>query len=108
MAHESLRLSTAMLASLELAARTCLRAAILDDLAVTRELDPLVLAKYPEWRGSIEQYDSADSPEARRFALVFMLMQFPGTQTFVFRKTGLLGCGLEMRRGELSPTNPRL
>jgi hypothetical protein len=73
----------------ELAARTWLRAAILDDLAVTRELEPLVLAKYPEWRGSIEQYDSADSPEARRFALVFMLMQFPGMQPFV--NAGALG-----------------
>lgn len=73
----------------ELAARTWLRAAILDDLAVARELEPLVLAKYPEWRGSIEQYDSADSPEARRFALVFMLMQFPGMQPFV--SAGALG-----------------
>lgn len=67
----------------ELAARTWLRAAILDDPAAVREPEPHVLAKYPEMRSFIEQYDHADSAEARRFALVFMVMHFSGMQPFV-------------------------
>jgi hypothetical protein len=67
----------------QLAARTWLRAAILDDTAAAHELEPHVLAKFPQARGHIEQYDRADSPQARRFALVFMVMRFPGMQPFV-------------------------
>jgi hypothetical protein len=67
----------------QLAARTWLRAAILDDTAAAHELEPYVLAKFPQVRGYIEQYDRADSPQARRFALVFMVMRFPGMQPFV-------------------------
>lgn len=67
----------------QLAARTWLRAAILDDTAAAHELEPHVLAKFPQARGYIEQYDHADSPQARRFALVFMVMRFPGMQPFV-------------------------
>jgi hypothetical protein len=67
----------------ELAARTWLRAALLDDTAAVRELEPTVLMKYPEIRSYIESYDHADSVEARRFALVFMLMHFSGMQPFV-------------------------
>ena len=67
----------------QLAARTWLRAAILDDTAAAHELEPYVLAKFPQGRGYIEQYDRADSPQARRFSLVFMVMRFPGMQPFV-------------------------
>jgi hypothetical protein len=34
-------------------------------------------------RSYIEQYDRADSAQARRFALVFMVMQFPEMEPFV-------------------------
>jgi hypothetical protein len=67
----------------QLAARTWLRAAILDDTAAARQLEPHVLAKFPQVRSYIEQYDRADSAQARRFALVFMVMRFPGMQPFV-------------------------
>ena len=67
----------------ELTARTWLRAAILDDTASVRELESRMLAKYPEMRSYIESYDRADSAQARRFALVFMVMHFSGMQPFV-------------------------
>ena len=67
----------------ELAARTWLRAAILDDTTAVRELEPRMLAKYAEMRSYIDQYDRADSAQARRFALVFMVMHFSGMQPFV-------------------------
>ena len=67
----------------QLAARTWLRAAILNDTAAAHELEPRLLAKFPQVRSYIEQYDRADSPPARRFALVSMVMRFPGMQPFV-------------------------
>ena len=67
----------------ELAARMWLRAAILDDTGTVRELEPRVLKKYPEMRPYIEQYERADSADARHFALVFMVMHFSGMQPFV-------------------------
>ncbi len=67
----------------QLAARTWLRAAILDDTAAAHELEPHVIGKFPQMRSYIEQYDRADSSEARRFALVFMVMQFPEMEPFV-------------------------
>jgi hypothetical protein len=67
----------------ELAARTWLRAALLDDTTVAHELEPHVVAAYPEMQNYIEQYDKADSPAARKFAVVFMVMHFSGTQPFV-------------------------
>ena len=67
----------------QLAARTWLRAAILDDTAAAHQLEPHLLAKFPQMSSYIEQYDRADSAQARRFALVFMVMQFPEMQPFV-------------------------
>jgi hypothetical protein len=67
----------------ELAVRTWVRAAVLDDTAVTRELGPRIVAAYPEFRPFVEKFDEADSAAARRFALVYMLLQFPGMQPFV-------------------------
>ncbi len=67
----------------QLAVRTWLRAAILDDTAAAHQLEPHLLAKFPQMRSHIEPYDRADSAEARRFALVFMVMQFPEMQPFV-------------------------
>ena len=67
----------------QVAARTWLRAAILDDTTTAHELEPHLLAKFPQAHSYVEQYDRADSPRARRFALVFMLMRFPGMQPFV-------------------------
>lgn len=67
----------------ELAGRSWLRAAILDDVDTARELEPAVKAAYPELRTPLEQYDQADSVESRRFALIFMVMQFPGMQPYV-------------------------
>ena len=64
----------------QLAARTWLRAAILDDVAIARDLQPLVAGKYPEFRPYLEQFGQADTVEARRFALVFMVMHFAGVQ----------------------------
>jgi hypothetical protein len=73
----------------ELAARTWLRAVLIDNTAAVRALQPHVLAKYPEMRSYIAQYDRADSAEARRFALVFMVMHFSALQPFV--NAGALG-----------------
>src|SRR5262249_14148597 len=67
----------------ELAVRTWLRAAILDDRPIERILSPNVKAAYPELRTLIQGYEDADSPEARRFVLVFMIMQFPGMVPYV-------------------------
>ena len=67
----------------QLAARTWLRAAILDDTAAAHELEPHVIGKFPQMRSYIEQYGRADSAQARRFALVFMVMQFPEMEPFV-------------------------
>ncbi len=73
----------------ELAARAWLRAALLDDTSVTRQLEPQVLAAYPEFRSYLESYDQADSPAARQFALVFMVMHFAGMQPFL--NSGAMG-----------------
>ena len=67
----------------ELAARTWLRAAILDDTSVTRPLETAVVEAYPEFRPYIESYDQADSPAARKFAVVFMPIHFAGLQPLV-------------------------
>ena len=67
----------------QLAARTWLRAAILDDTAAAHELQAHVIGKFPQMRSYIEQYDRADSAQARRFALVFMVTQFPEMEPFV-------------------------
>ena len=68
----------------ELAARTWLRAAILDDTAAVRtSWSRTCWRSIPQMRSYIEQYDHADSPQARRFALVFMVMHFSGMQPFV-------------------------
>jgi hypothetical protein len=67
----------------QLAARTWLRAAILDETAAAHELEPHLIGKFPQMRSYIEQYDRADSAQARRFALVFMVMQFPEMEPFV-------------------------
>ena len=73
----------------ELAARTWLRAAILDDTNVTRQLEPAVVEAYPEFRPYIDAYDQAGSPPARKFAVVYMLVHFSGLQPFV--NAGALG-----------------
>ena len=73
----------------ELAARTWLRAALLDNTAVARQLQPHVLDAYPQLRPYLEQYGQADSPAARKFALVFMLLHFSGMQPFV--NSGAMG-----------------
>jgi len=73
----------------ELAARTWLRAAILDDISVARQLGPAVVEAYPEFRSYIEAYDHADSAAARKFAVVYMLLHFSGLQPFV--NSGALG-----------------
>ena len=73
----------------ELAARTWLRAAILDETSVTRQLGPAVVEAYPEFRPYIEAYDQADSPAARKFAVIYMLLHFSGLQPFV--NSGALG-----------------
>jgi len=67
----------------DLTARTWLRAAMLDDVSVARELQPQVAAKFPEFRPYLEQFDRAGSAEARRFALVFFVLHFAGMQPFV-------------------------
>jgi len=79
----------------QVAARTWLRAAILDDTATAHELEPHLLGKFPQVRGYVEQYDRADSPRERRFALVFMVMRFPGMQPFV----NALGMGEVIGKG---------
>ncbi|MDR3746563.1 MAG: hypothetical protein P4M04_00140 [Acidobacteriota bacterium] len=79
----------------QLAVRTWLRAAILDDTAAARELEPHLLAKFPQVRSYIEQYDRADSAQARRFALVFMVMRFPGMEAFV----NAMGMGEAISKG---------
>ena len=67
----------------ELAARTWLRAAILDDTSITRQIGPAVVEAYPDFRPYIEAYDRADSAAARKFAVVYMLVHFSGLQPFV-------------------------
>jgi tetratricopeptide (TPR) repeat protein len=67
----------------ELAARTWLRAAILDDTSITRQIGPAVVEAYPDFRPYIETHDRADSAAARKFAVVYMLVHFSGLQPFV-------------------------
>jgi hypothetical protein len=67
----------------QLAFSTWLRGAILDKIGVTHELQGHVLTSYPELRSYLEDYDRSASFEARQFAIVFMLLHYPGMQPFI-------------------------
>ena len=62
---------------------TLLRAGMLDETAVTKKLEGQVIVSDPELAPYLKAYDETDSPQARRFALAFMMMHFPAMQPFL-------------------------
>lgn len=66
-----------------LATATWTRAALLGNLAVVKELSPVVAEAHPEMKPYLASVQQQDNPESRRFALVFTILHFPGIQPFV-------------------------
>lgn len=66
---------------------------LLDDTSVSSRLVPAWEALQPELKDSLEAYRAEKSPEAGRFAAVFVMLKFPGMRplvdTGVSRKTPL-------------------
>lgn len=67
----------------EIALAAWTRAALLGNRAVARTLAPAVDTFEPELRPSVQAYESAASPAARRFAVALTALQFPGLRPFV-------------------------
>lgn len=59
------------------------RALLLQDAAVARRLEPAVRRIEPELRPEIRAYDSASTPEARRFSAALAMLRFPGLRPYI-------------------------
>jgi hypothetical protein len=59
------------------------RAALIEKQEAEQELRPFVLAHWPELRGELEKYAAQPDAEARQFALVFLLLRYPGIRPYV-------------------------
>ncbi len=66
----------------EIALAVWTRAALLGNAAVARSVAPAVETFAPELTASIQSYNSAKTPAARRFAAVFTMLKFPGLRPF--------------------------
>jgi hypothetical protein len=62
---------------------TFMRAALLDDRESAMSVLKLLGETYPETKGFLASYQSAATPEARRFAAAFLSLKFPGLRPYV-------------------------
>jgi hypothetical protein len=62
---------------------TFMRAALLDDRESAMSVLKLLGEAYPETKGFLASYQSAATPEARRFAAAFLSLKFPGLRPYV-------------------------
>ena len=60
-----------------------MRAALLDDRESAIAVAKLLGETYPETKGFLASYQSAATPEARRFAAAFLSLKFPGLRPYV-------------------------
>src|SRR5438552_621176 len=66
----------------------CMRAALLDDRESATAFSEVLGETYPETKGFLATYQSAATPEARRFAAAFLALKFPGLRPYI---TGGIG-----------------
>jgi hypothetical protein len=59
------------------------RAALLDDREAANQTATMLPEFYPELREFLTAYQRAATPEARRFAAVFLALKFPGVRPYV-------------------------
>lgn len=71
----------------ELALATWVRSVLLDNEVISRELVPILEDLVPELKEFLNAYLVAETTEARKFAAVFLMLKFPGTQPYI--DTGL-------------------
>jgi hypothetical protein len=67
----------------QVALATFIRALLLDNESAACELAPLVMISFPQLKPSIDKWRTAPSPDARRFAAVFMMLQNPGLRFYI-------------------------
>jgi hypothetical protein len=67
----------------EIALAAWTRAALLGNAAVAESLAPAVETLAPKLTASVQSYNSAKTPAARRFAAVLAALRFPGLRPFV-------------------------
>jgi hypothetical protein len=78
-------LSTTLAANLrrDVTQAAFMRAALLDDRESAMPVAKLLGETYPETKGFLATYQSAATPEARRFAAAFLSLKFPGLRPYV-------------------------
>jgi hypothetical protein len=74
----------------ELALTAWVEAALLDQVAVAKELAAVVVAQVPELKPYLDAYVAAPSNDAKKFAAVFLLLKYPGTRPYVDEGVGRL------------------
>jgi hypothetical protein len=67
---------------------TWIRAVLLNDLKTADELTPLMKKHFPAAAVYLEKFESAQQPEAKRFAAIFMWLKMPGLEPVVDRGLG--------------------
>jgi hypothetical protein len=75
--------SVAPLLRNDLAVATWTRAALLDQPNVASAVAPTAVAAIPELKSATANYQAATTRDARRFAIVFTLLHFPGVRPWV-------------------------
>src|SRR5713101_486083 len=65
-----------------------MRAALLDDRERAMSVAKLLGDTHPETKGFLASYQSAATPEARRFAAAFLSLKFPGLRPYVTAGVG--------------------
>lgn len=67
----------------EVAIAAWVRSVVLDNKVMGKEMVPILEGLAPELKESLHAYVSAESPEARRFAAVFLILKSPGLRPVV-------------------------
>ena len=66
----------------EIAKGTWVRAILLNNEKISREMSPILANLVPELKEYLDVYISAKDSEARKFAAIFMFLKFPGLQPY--------------------------
>ena len=73
------------------------RAVVLEDEQTAVALAPMVQSLVPDLKGPMSAYLAADSGEGRKFAAIYLMLNYPGVRPFV-----VSGIGRREKTGELS------
>ncbi len=65
-----------------------MRAALLDEREAAKQAAAILPEFYPELKEFLANYEHAATPEARRFAAVFLSLKFPGVRPYVSAGVG--------------------